>query len=97
MKSLAAIVALAIAAVTFPAVASHGPYVDGEVRRVDKDAGKITLKHDPIPNLEMMAMTMVFTVKDRAMLEAVKPGDKVKFKADNVRGALTVTEIRAAR
>ncbi len=105
MKTL--IPALLMAA-ALPALASHAPghaleskaalpQVAGEVRRIDTGAGKITLKHDAIPNLEMTAMTMVFRVKDPAMLQAIKPGDKVRFRADNVRGALTVTEITAVR
>ena len=66
---------------------------DGEVRRVDKDAKKITLRHGPLANLDMPAMTMVFQVKDPAMLEQVKAGDKVKFVAEKVGGAFTVTKI----
>lgn len=69
----------------------------GEVRKVDKEAKKITIKHGPIANLDMPAMTMVFQVKDPAMLERVKAGDKVKFQADKVNGAITVTRIEAAR
>jgi Cu(I)/Ag(I) efflux system protein CusF len=95
-------------AATLPALASHAPnhaleskaalpQVEGEVRRIDAEAGKITLKHGAIPNLDMMGMTMVFRVKDPAMLKAVKPGDKVRFRADNVKGALTVTDIAAIR
>lgn len=71
--------------------------VDGEVRKVDKDARKITLRHGEIKQLDMPAMTMVFQVKDSAMLDKVKAGDKVKFKAENAGGALTVTEIKAAK
>lgn len=70
---------------------------DGEVRKVDKDAGKITLKHGPIPNLEMPDMTMVFRVKDAAMLDAVKAGDKVRFTADKVGGQYTVTRIESVK
>ena len=77
--------------------APGGDAVEGEVRKVDKDARKITLKHGPIPNLEMTAMTMVFRVKDAAMLDAVKAGDKVLFKADKVQGAITITEIDLRR
>ena len=66
---------------------------EGEVRKVDKDAGKITLKHGPIQNLEMPAMTMVFRVKDASMLDKVKAGDKVRFSADRIGGALTITQI----
>ena len=77
--------------------APAGDVVEGEVRKVDKDAAKITLKHGAIPNLDMSPMTMVFRVGDPAMLDAVKTGDKVLFKADKIRGALTVTEIKAVR
>ena len=70
---------------------------DGEVRKIDLDAGKVTLKHADIKNLDMPAMTMVFVVKDKAMLDTLKAGDKVKFKAINYGGKFTVTEIRPAR
>ncbi len=73
---------------------SHmGAQVDGEVRKVDKEARKITIKHGPIQNLDMPAMTMVFQVKDPAMLEQVKAGDKVKFEAQKLGGAFTVISI----
>ncbi len=71
--------------------------VEGEVRKIDKAAGKITLKHGAIPNLDMTAMTMVFRVTDPAMLDAVKVGDKVRFTAEKIQGAITVTEISALR
>lgn len=64
-----------------------------EVRKVDKDAKKITLKHGPIKNLDMPGMTMVFHVSDPAMLDQVKTGDKVKFSADNIGDKMTVTKI----
>lgn len=70
---------------------------DGEVKKVDKDAGKMTIKHGPIQNLGMSNMTMVFRVKDPAMLDKVKPGDKIRFAAEKVNGALTVTKIEAAK
>jgi Cu(I)/Ag(I) efflux system periplasmic protein CusF len=70
---------------------------EAEVRKVDKDAKKITLKHGPIGNLDMPAMTMVFHVADPAMLGQVKAGDKVKFSADKVGGNYTVTKIEAAK
>ena len=65
---------------------------DGEVRKIDKDTRKITLKHGEIRNLDMPGMTMLFQVKDPAMLDAVKPGDKVKFRAERAGGAIVVTE-----
>ena len=71
--------------------------VDGEVRKVDKDAKKITIRHGPIQNLDMPPMTMVFQVKDAQMLEQVKPGDKVRFEAQKLGGAFTVTRIEAAK
>lgn len=70
---------------------------DGEVRRVDKDANKLTIRHGPILSLDMPAMTMVFQVKDPAMLEQVKAGDRIKFSAEKTGGALTVTRIEPAR
>jgi Cu(I)/Ag(I) efflux system protein CusF len=75
------------------------PMADGEVRRVDKDAGKITLRHGPIKmeNVDMEPMTMVFQVKDKAMLDTVKTGDKVKFRVVDDKGRMTVTEIRPAQ
>lgn len=70
---------------------------EGEVRKVDKDNKKITLRHGEIKNLSMPGMTMVFGVKDPAMLDAVKTGDKVKFTADKMNGALTVMTIEQAK
>ena len=66
---------------------------EGEIRRVDKDAKKLTIKHGPIPNLNMDSMTMVFQVKDPAMLDQVKAGDKIRFQADKIGGQYTVTKI----
>jgi Cu/Ag efflux protein CusF len=70
---------------------------DGEIRKVDKDAKKITIKHGPMPKLDMPPMTMVFQVKDAAVLDKLKPGDKVKFEAEKLGGAYTVTNIELAR
>lgn len=70
---------------------------DGEVRKIDKEAGKITLRHGELKNLNMSAMTMVFHVKDAAMLDQVKAGDKIKFAADRVNGAVTIVQLQTAR
>ena len=67
---------------------------DGEVRRVDKAAGKVTLRHGEIKQLEMPPMTMVFEVRDKSLLDNVKPGDKVNFKVINENGKLIVTELK---
>jgi Cu/Ag efflux protein CusF len=70
---------------------------EGEVRTVDHVAKKVTLRHGEIENLGMPRMTMVFHVKDAAMLDALKQGDKVRFRADRAKGVIVVTEIRPAR
>ena len=72
---------------------------DGEVRKIDQAAGKITLKHGPIKALDMTdeSMTMVFRVQDPAMLKQVKVGDKVKFDADRVNGQITITKMQKSR
>ena len=80
-----------------PGGLSTAELADGEVRKVDKDNKKLTLKHGPLKNLDMPGMTMVFQVSDDAMLEKVQPGDKVRFKAEKIDGKLTVTRIEAAR
>ncbi|MBT9597352.1 MAG: copper-binding protein [Vitreoscilla sp.] len=77
--------------------ATSADMADGEVRKVDKDASKVTLKHGEIKSLEMPAMTMVFVVKDKAMLDSIQPGDKVRFKATNDAGKFTVTEMQVVR
>lgn len=79
------------------ASAPSGSMTDGEVRKVDKEAGKVTLRHGPLDNLGMPGMTMVFRVVDPRMLETLKEGDKVKFSADRINGAFTVTSIEGAR
>ncbi len=70
---------------------------DGEVRKIDREQVKVTLRHGPIGNLEMPAMTMVFKVADAKMLDNLKEGDKVKFAADRIGGAITITAIEAAK
>jgi len=73
------------------------PMADGEVRKIDVSAKKITLKHGEIKNLDMPPMTMVFQVKDLAMLEKVKVGDKVQFTVENANGAMTVLTIEPVK
>jgi Cu/Ag efflux protein CusF len=66
---------------------------DGEIRKVDKEGKKVTIKHGPIQNLDMPAMTMAFQVRDQSMLEQIKTGDKVKFQVEKIGGAFVVTRI----
>lgn len=78
---------------TPPAAAASAPMADGEVRKVDLAQAKITLRHGPIASLDMPGMTMVFKVADPKLLDGLKPGDKLRFAASNLNGAITVTAI----
>lgn len=92
-----ALKALAIAAISTAALAQATlPFADGEVRKVDLSAQKITLRHGEIKNLDMPPMSMVFQVKNPALLDKVKAGDKVKFTAEQIGGALVVTDLQPA-
>ena len=92
---------LALLLVATPVLADDkhhaGGLAEGEIRKIDKDAKKITIKHGEIKSLDMPAMTMVFQVKDLAQLEQVQVGDKVKFSAEKLGGAYTVTSIERAK
>lgn len=66
---------------------------EGAVKKVNADTGKLTISHGPLPKLDMPAMTMVFRVKDPAWLARLKAGDRIRFVAERVDGALTVTAI----
>ena len=73
------------------------PMSEGEIRKVDKSAGKVTIKHGQLQNLDMPPMTMVFRVKEPAMLDQIKEGDKIRFTADKIDGALTVTHMEVGK
>ncbi len=83
------------------ALAAASPWAqslaDAEVRKIDKEQAKITLKHGEIKNLDMPPMTMVFRVKDAKMLENLSAGDKVKFAAEKVDGQYVVMQIVPAK
>ena len=70
---------------------------DGEIRKVDKDAKKLTIKHSEIKNLEMPGMTMVFQVKDPTLLDKLQAGDKVKFRAEKDGSSFVVTQVEAVK
>ena len=70
---------------------------DGEVRKIDKDAGKITIKHGEIKHMEMPGMTMVFVAKDKALLDKTSVGAKIQFMVTNENGQMTVTDIQPAK
>ena len=85
-----------IAAASMPAVA-QATEVDGEVVKLDRAQSRLTLRHGEIRSLDMPAMTMVFAVKDKAMLDKLKTGDKIRFKVVNDGGKFTLTEIQPAK
>jgi Cu/Ag efflux protein CusF len=97
------LLALLLGGVGFPAWAGsqehatpdvqNMPMSEGVIRKVDKAGGKITIRHGELYKLGMPGMTMTFRVSDPAMLDRVKPGDSVRFVADRVQGALTVTHL----
>lgn len=66
----------------------------GQVRKIDKETGRLTLKHEKIVNLNMPPMTMVFRVKDKSMLNSLRVGDTILFKATENNSVLTITEIK---
>ena len=98
----APIAVLAQSATNAPATAASAAtpakdMAEAEVRKVDKEAKKVTLKHGPIKNLDMPGMTMVFQVRDTAMLDKLAAGDKVMFTADKVGGTFTVLSIEKTK
>jgi len=80
-----------------PSAQSSTDTAEGEVRKVDMDAKKLTIKHGELKNLGMPSMTMVFQVKDPAMLGKVKAGDKVLFTVEKIGNAFTVISLEAAK
>ena len=98
--ALSLFAASSFAQVTTPATAAPAaaaPVVkdmaDAEVRKVDKDAKKVTLKHGPIKNLDMPPMTMVFQVRDEKLFDKLVSGEKIKFTAEQLQGAYVVTGV----
>ncbi|THD46842.1 MAG: copper-binding protein [Bradyrhizobium sp.] len=83
------------AALLVTAVAAQETAISGEIRKIDENAGKVTLKHGPAKSLGMEeGMTMVYRVKDPAMLKQVKVGDRVKFEAEIADGGYVVTKLQ---
>jgi len=70
--------------------------VDGQVKKIDKAGGKITVSHGPLTNLNMPAMTMVFRVNLADWLEQLQPEEKIRFVADSINGALTIVRLETA-
>ncbi len=97
--SLLALTPLSMALAQQPsaAIAANQDMADGEIRKVDKDSKKITIKHGEIKNLDMPPMTMVFQLKDVALVDKIQAGDKVKFKVEKQSGSYVVTELQLAK
>ena len=84
------------AADTHATHADSGDLSEGEITRWDARTLKVTLRHGEIKNLGMPPMSMVFRVQDTSVVGALKPGDKVRFRAEQVDGVYTVTRLEAA-
>jgi len=80
-----------VACYAVPAFAQEGSG-SGEIRRIDVEANKITIKHGPIAALDLPAITLVYRI-DAALLAGLQPGDKVKFTARRINGQYVVVEI----
>ena len=90
--------AVALAASTLGSVGAFAAdLASGEIRKIDKDSGKITIRHGEIKSLDMPPMTMVFAVKTPALLDSFKSGDKILFQAVSENGKMVVTEMQAAK
>ena len=99
MKTKLAATGLTLSLFASLAASAQDAMVKGDVKKIDQAAGKITLNHGPIKNLDMTDenMTMVFHVQDPAMLKQVKVGDKVQFEADRETAGITITKLQKAK
>lgn len=93
---IAAALALSAASASF-AADTVAPLSEGEITKVDKQAGKLTIRHGELKNLGMPPMTMVFRAKTAAMIEQAAVGEKIKFVAEKVGGALTVVQMESVK
>lgn len=94
MKNIIKLGLAAAIALSFAAGAFAQEFTNGTVKKLDAKAKKVTLIHEELKGLEMPAMTMVFEVKDDALLTKLKEGAKVQFVAERVNGKLTVTQVK---
>ncbi len=99
MNTKLAATTLALSLFASLAASAQDAMVKGEVKKIDQTAGKITLNHGPIKNLDMTDenMTMVFRVQDPAMLKQVKVGDKIQFEAERAPAGITITKIEKGK
>lgn len=97
MRMVSIIFAAAMAFAVPAAALAQSANAEGEVRKVDKEAQKVTIKHGPLKELDMPSMTMVFRVKDPAMLDQLKVGEKINFTTEKAGGAFTVTSFEPVK
>jgi len=94
MKAIIKFVSTALLAIALSYGAFAAEFTKGTVKKVDAKAKKVTIIHEELKSLEMPAMTMVFRVKDDAMLEKLKEGASIEFVAERVEGKITVTDVK---
>jgi Cu(I)/Ag(I) efflux system periplasmic protein CusF len=92
----AGVASFALAQAPAGAPAAAAPMTEAEVRKVDREARKVTLKHGPIKNLDMPPMTMVFQVRDPALLDRLVAGETIRFSAEQQQGAYVLTAVEKA-
>ena len=98
MKKTVSVLTVVLSLAAAPCVVWAQSLIDGTITKVDTSAGKITIRHGAIKKFDMDdGMTMVFRAQDSAMLQAVKPGDKIKFDAESVNGQFVVTKIQKSK
>ncbi|WP_373187219.1 copper-binding protein [Halopseudomonas sp.] len=80
--------------VSLATAGAHDDFLtEGEIRKIDQEKGRVTLKHGPIKNLNMPGMTMMFQAVPASQLEDLEAGDKVKFRAVKDNGNFVVTNL----
>lgn len=93
MKKLITLCALALASTFTLAQVASADLSSGEVRKLDKDAKRVTIKHGTIKNLDMPGMTMVFQVRDQAVLDKLPASGEIRFRAEQLQGAYVITQV----
>lgn len=95
--SISILLACSATSLVYAADGKDASMSDGEIRKINKETGKVTIKHGPLQNLDMPGMTMLFRLQDPAMLDQIKEGDKIKFVADKIDGAFVVKELQVEK